>query len=69
MCFWFTGMLRQFPNDSVRLKVPFSVKPWTTPGDNIGNLLMVCPDLKRLLFLHSEGLLKAFNFLLGLIIL
>ncbi|XP_062180404.1 homeobox-DDT domain protein RLT2-like [Phragmites australis] len=37
----FRGMLRQFPTETVRLKVPFSVKPWTTSEDNIGNLLMV----------------------------
>uniref|UniRef100_A0A0D9WJQ0 Homeobox domain-containing protein n=1 Tax=Leersia perrieri TaxID=77586 RepID=A0A0D9WJQ0_9ORYZ len=37
----FRGMLRQFPSETVRLKVPFSVKPWTSTDDNIGNLLMV----------------------------
>ncbi|BAF18235.2 Os05g0562400 [Oryza sativa Japonica Group] len=37
----FRGMLRQFPSEIVRLKVPFSIKPWTSSEDNIGNLLMV----------------------------
>ncbi|KAL6610783.1 hypothetical protein ACP70R_040752 [Stipagrostis hirtigluma subsp. patula] len=37
----FRGMLKQFPPETVRLKVPFSIKPWTTSEDNIGNLLMV----------------------------
>ncbi|KAL6848942.1 hypothetical protein ACP4OV_021525 [Aristida adscensionis] len=37
----FRGMLKQFPMETVRLKVPFSVKPWTASEDNIGNLLMV----------------------------
>jgi hypothetical protein len=29
--------------------VPFPVKPWTASEDNIGNILMVPPDLKKLL--------------------
>ena len=35
----------QFPTEAVRLKVPFSTKPWTSSESNIGNLLMVPPDL------------------------
>uniref|UniRef100_A0A452ZWD5 Homeobox domain-containing protein n=1 Tax=Aegilops tauschii subsp. strangulata TaxID=200361 RepID=A0A452ZWD5_AEGTS len=37
----FRGMLTQFPTEAVRLKVPFSIKPWTSSESNIGNLLMV----------------------------
>lgn len=37
----FRGMLSQFPPQTVRLKVPFSVKPWTGSEDNVGKLLMV----------------------------
>ena len=40
-----TGMLTQFPSEAVRLKVPFSIKPWTSSESNIGNLLMVPPDV------------------------
>jgi hypothetical protein len=29
------GMLSQFPPQTVRLKVPFSIKPWTGSKDNI----------------------------------
>ncbi|XP_040376666.1 homeobox-DDT domain protein RLT2-like [Oryza brachyantha] len=37
----FRGMLSPFPPEVVRLKVPFSIKPWTVSEDNVGNLLMV----------------------------
>ncbi|KAL6615773.1 hypothetical protein ACP70R_038043 [Stipagrostis hirtigluma subsp. patula] len=37
----FRGMLSQFPPQTVRLKMPFSIKPWTGSEDNIGKLLMV----------------------------
>ncbi|KAL5232410.1 hypothetical protein ABZP36_031186 [Zizania latifolia] len=37
----FRGMLRQFPSENVRMKVPFSIKPWASSEDDIGNLLMV----------------------------
>jgi len=41
----FAEMLGQFPPETVRLKVPFSIKPWAASEDNIGNLLMVTPDI------------------------
>jgi hypothetical protein len=34
-------MLSQFPPTTVRMKLPFSIKPWTGSEDNVGNLLMV----------------------------
>jgi hypothetical protein len=34
-------MLSQFPPQTVRLKVPFSIKPWIGSEDNVGKLLMV----------------------------
>uniref|UniRef100_A0A0A9CG49 Uncharacterized protein n=1 Tax=Arundo donax TaxID=35708 RepID=A0A0A9CG49_ARUDO len=37
----FRGMLSQFPPQTVRLKVPFSIKPWTVSEDNVAKLLMV----------------------------
>nr|XP_034595610.1 homeobox-DDT domain protein RLT2-like isoform X2 [Setaria viridis] len=37
----FRGMLSQFPPQTVRLKVPFSIKPWIGSEDNVGKLLMV----------------------------
>uniref|UniRef100_A0A0E0C5V6 Homeobox domain-containing protein n=1 Tax=Oryza meridionalis TaxID=40149 RepID=A0A0E0C5V6_9ORYZ len=37
----FRGMLTPFPPEPVRLKEPFSIKPWTVSEDNVGNLLMV----------------------------
>ncbi|CAO2183310.1 unnamed protein product [Urochloa humidicola] len=37
----FRGMLSQFPPQTVRLKVPFSLKPWIGSEDNVGKLLMV----------------------------
>ncbi|KAF0917404.1 hypothetical protein E2562_017855 [Oryza meyeriana var. granulata] len=37
----FRGMLSPFPPELVRLKVPFSIKPWTVSEDNVGKLLMV----------------------------
>ncbi|KAF8675750.1 hypothetical protein HU200_047234 [Digitaria exilis] len=37
----FKGMLSQFPPQTVRLKVPFSIKPWIGSEDNVGKLLMV----------------------------
>ncbi|AQK88478.1 Putative homeodomain-like transcription factor superfamily protein [Zea mays] len=37
----FRGMLGKFPPETVRLKVPFSIKPWADSEDIIGNLLMV----------------------------
>ncbi|KQK04896.1 homeobox-DDT domain protein RLT2 isoform X2 [Brachypodium distachyon] len=37
----FRGMLTQFPAEVVRLKIPFSVKPWISSENNIGSLLMV----------------------------
>ncbi|PWZ30361.1 Homeobox-DDT domain protein RLT2 [Zea mays] len=37
----FRGMLSQFPPTTVRMKLPFSIKPWTGSEDNVGNLLMV----------------------------
>ncbi|AQK92148.1 Putative homeodomain-like transcription factor superfamily protein [Zea mays] len=36
----FRGMLGKFPPETVRLKVPFSIKPWAASEDIIGNLLM-----------------------------
>ncbi|EEE55157.1 hypothetical protein OsJ_02965 [Oryza sativa Japonica Group] len=36
----FRGMLTPFPPEPVRLKEPFSIKPWTVSEDNVGNLLM-----------------------------
>jgi hypothetical protein len=41
----FAGMLGKFPPETVRLKVPFSIKPWADSEDIIGNLLMVHPDI------------------------
>jgi hypothetical protein len=50
LCTWFwyffflgspvLGMLSQFPPQTVRLKVPFSIKPWTRLEDNAAKLLM-----------------------------
>ncbi|GJM93616.1 hypothetical protein PR202_ga10185 [Eleusine coracana subsp. coracana] len=37
----FRGMLSQFPPQTVRLKVPFLLKPWTGSEDNVAKLLMV----------------------------
>ncbi|KAJ1284714.1 hypothetical protein BS78_03G226300 [Paspalum vaginatum] len=37
----FRGMLSQFPPETVRLRVPFSIKPWIGSEDNVGNILMV----------------------------
>ncbi|XP_062217174.1 homeobox-DDT domain protein RLT2-like isoform X4 [Phragmites australis] len=37
----FRGVLSQFPPQMVRLKVPFSIKPWTGSENNVGKLLMV----------------------------
>ncbi|KAF6155894.1 hypothetical protein GIB67_039225 [Kingdonia uniflora] len=37
----FRDMLSTFPPQSVRLKRPFAVQPWTDSEENIGNLLMV----------------------------
>ncbi|KAG8055907.1 hypothetical protein GUJ93_ZPchr0001g29646 [Zizania palustris] len=37
----FQGMLSPFPPEQVKLKVPFSIKPWTGSEDNVGKLLMV----------------------------
>ncbi|CAD6271220.1 unnamed protein product [Miscanthus lutarioriparius] len=37
----FRGMLGKFPPETVKLKVPFSIKPWAASEDIIGNLLMV----------------------------
>ncbi|XP_010260331.1 PREDICTED: homeobox-DDT domain protein RLT2 isoform X2 [Nelumbo nucifera] len=37
----FRDMLSTFPPESVRLKMPFSIQPWTNSEENIGNLLMV----------------------------
>ncbi|AQK97182.1 Homeobox-DDT domain protein RLT1 [Zea mays] len=37
----FRGMVSQFPPATVKMKLPFSIKPWTGSEDNIGKLLMV----------------------------
>ncbi|XP_066312282.1 homeobox-DDT domain protein RLT2-like isoform X2 [Miscanthus floridulus] len=37
----FRGMLSKFPPTTVRLKLPFSIKPLTGSEDNVGKLLMV----------------------------
>jgi hypothetical protein len=34
-------MVSQFPPATVKMKLPFSIKPWTGSEDNIGKLLMV----------------------------
>jgi hypothetical protein len=34
-------MLSQFSPQTVRLKVPFSIKPWTGSEDNVAKILMV----------------------------
>ncbi|TVU35596.1 hypothetical protein EJB05_17494 [Eragrostis curvula] len=36
----FRGMLSQFPPQTVRMKVPFSIKPWSGSEDNVAKLLM-----------------------------
>jgi hypothetical protein len=60
--FWFfyspfPGMLSQFPPTTVRLKLPFSIKPWTGSEDNVGKLLMV--------MLYSSYILTLFFLLFG----
>ncbi|KAM0864539.1 hypothetical protein ACQ4PT_043854 [Festuca glaucescens] len=45
----FRGMLSQFPPEMVRLKVPFSIKPWTGSEDCVGKLLMIAFHLIELL--------------------
>lgn len=37
----FSDILGEFPSKSVKLKLPFSVKPWNNAEENIGKLLMV----------------------------
>ncbi|KAJ3670695.1 hypothetical protein LUZ60_008121 [Juncus effusus] len=37
----FRDLLSKFPPDSVKLKRPFGLEPWTGSEDNVGNLLMV----------------------------
>jgi len=53
----FPGMLSQFPPTTVRLKLPFSIKPWTGSEDNVGKLLMV--------MLYSSYSLTLFFLLFG----
>ena len=53
----FPGMLSQFPPPTVRLKLPFSIKPWTGSEDNVGKLLMV--------MLYSSYILALFFLLFG----
>lgn len=36
----FRGLLRPFPPNSVQLKRPFGIQPWTDSDENIGNLFM-----------------------------
>ena len=50
-------MLSQFPPPTVRLKLPFSIKPWTGSEDNVGKLLMV--------MLYSSYILALFFLLFG----
>jgi hypothetical protein len=57
----FAGMLGKFPPETVRLKVPFSIKPWAASEDIIGNLLMVPPDTFSP-FETMSGYEKLYNF-------
>ena len=50
-------MLNQFPPTTVRLKLPFSIKPLTRSEDNVGKLLMV--------MLYSSYILTLFFLLFG----
>ncbi|GLJ54616.1 hypothetical protein SUGI_1173340 [Cryptomeria japonica] len=37
----YKGILGVFPPKSVKMKIPFAVRPWTDSQQNVGNLLMV----------------------------